>query len=326
MKNIRVILVPKYLTKEELREAGIRPTATVEAEYGSEVIYGDEVTLAHHTPQFQNHPAPCNTENVPKLEDGATIVISHIDLDTLGGIAALMGRKAENPEFWKVAEFIDLNGPHHLFEVPESARDRYVAYEAYGATHRTPRYTEPTDVTELVMEHLGIVDRAVRGEAELVEEGRTWERETTEKIEECLVFENENVRVFNSPEGTFCAASYYSPNLGKIVPATVTFNGRFKSVTVAMADGGKELGEKTGESARTLVQALWGNEAGGHAGIAGSPRAREMNEQDMKNLAKLVNEKFNEARGTSHEMTFTAPTISLGDIKNAVEENKKKEV
>ena len=54
-----------------------------------------------------------------------------------------------------------------------------------------------------------------------------------------------------------------------------------------MADGGKRV------SAKELVQELWGNEAGGHTGIAGSPRGQEMTEKDMKQLAKVVNERYN---------------------------------
>ena len=127
MRNIRIVLVPKYMTKEELKAIGIVPTATVEAEYGDMVIEGEVATLAHHTKKYAQNPAPCNTPNVPVLEDGSTIVISHIDLDTLGGIAALLGIKPDDPEFWKVAEFLDLNGVHYISQVPQAEREKYTA-------------------------------------------------------------------------------------------------------------------------------------------------------------------------------------------------------
>ena len=82
-QNIRVILVPKYMSQEELLEEQISPTATVEAEYGEKVIKGEQITLAHHTKEYEKNPAPCNTLNVPVLEDGSTIVVSHLDLDTI---------------------------------------------------------------------------------------------------------------------------------------------------------------------------------------------------------------------------------------------------
>lgn len=67
------------------------------------------MTLAHHDIRSDN-PAPCNTEVEPLT--GGTILISHIDLDTVGGIMAVEGIKPEDPEFWSAAEFIDNNGPH----------------------------------------------------------------------------------------------------------------------------------------------------------------------------------------------------------------------
>lgn len=306
-QNLRVLLVPRYMSEDELADAQIVPTATVEAEYGEKVIKGEQVTLAHHIKEYENNSAPCNNPNVPVLADDSTIVVSHLDLDTLGGIAALMGRKKEDAEFWETAEFIDLNGPHNLFQVEEETRKKYIAYQAYQANHRISRFTEITDVTDIVLEHLGIIDRVIDGDKTLIQEGMEWDEETKKKIEECLVFENDNVRVFNSPEGVFCSASYYSEKQGKVIPSTVTRNGKFKSVTVAMADGGKKV------SAKELVQELWGNEAGGHPGIAGSPRGQEMTEKDMQQLANIVNERYNKINEMNEPIYFEPDEVSLDD-------------
>lgn len=306
-QNLRVLLVPKYMSEDELADAQIVPTATVETEYGEKVIKGEQVTLAHHTKEYEHNPAPCNTPDVPVLADDSTIVISHLDLDTLGGIAALIGRKKEDHEFWRAAEFIDLNGPHNLFQVGEETRKKYIAYKAYQANHRNPRFTEITDVTDIVLEHLEIIDRVIDGDKTLIQEGIKWDEETKKKIEECLVFENDNVRVFNSPDGVFCSASYYSEKQRKVIPSTVTRNGKFKSVTVAMADGGKKV------SAKELVQELWGNEAGGHPGIAGSPRGQEMTEKDMQQLANIVNERYNKINEMNEPIYFEPDGVSLDD-------------
>ena len=51
----------------------ITADATVEAEYGNNVVEGTKVTLAHHGPR-SNNPAPCNTPDVPELPASATIV------------------------------------------------------------------------------------------------------------------------------------------------------------------------------------------------------------------------------------------------------------
>lgn len=306
-KNVKIVLVPRYMNEEELSKENIAPVATVEAEYGEKVIRGNEITLAHHTKEYEDNPAPCNTPNVPVVSDNSTIVVSHLDLDTLGGIAALIGRKKEDVKFWQAAEFIDLNGPHNLFQVEEETRKKYIAYQSYQANHRTPRFTEITDVTNIVLEYLDIIDRIIDEDQLLIEEGIKWDKETKKKIEDCLVFENDNVRVFDSPEGVFCSASYYSEKQGKVIPSTVTRNGKFKSVTVAMADGGKKV------SAKELVQELWGNEAGGHPGIAGSPRGKEMTEKDMKQLAKLVNERYNKINEKEEPIYFEPDGVSLDD-------------
>ena len=306
-QNVKVLLVPKYMNEKELLEANIEPSATVEAEYGEKIIKGKKITLAHHIKEYQDNSAPCNTPNVPILSNNSTIVVSHLDLDTIGGIAALMGRKKEDVKFWKAAEFIDLNGPHNLYKVEEETRKKYIAYEAYQANHRNPRFTEITDVTNIVLEHLDVIDKVIDGDKKIIQEGIKWNEETKRKIEECLVFENNNVRIFNSPNGIFCSAAYYSEKQGRVIPSTVTRNGKLKTITIAMADGGKKI------SAKELVQELWGNEAGGHIGIAGSPRGKEMTEKDMEQLANVVNTRYNKINEMYEPIYFEPDEKLLSD-------------
>ena len=92
-QNLRVVLVPRYMNEDELADAQIVPTATVEAEYGEKVIMGEKVTLAHHTKKYENNPAPCNTPDVPVLADDSTIVVSHLDLDTIRRYCSFNGKK-----------------------------------------------------------------------------------------------------------------------------------------------------------------------------------------------------------------------------------------
>lgn len=219
-----------------------------------------------------------------------------------------MGRKKEDKQFWEAAEFIDLNGPHNLFQINDETRKKYIAYQAYQANHRIPRVTEITDVTENVLEYLGIIDRIIDGDKTLIQEGIEWDKDTRKKIEDCLVTENDNVRVFNSPEGIFCSAAYYSEKQGKVIPSTVTRNGKLKSITVAMADGGKKV------SAKELVQELWGSEAGGHNGIAGSPRGKEMTEKDMQQLANIVNDRYSKINEVNEPIYFEPDEVSLDDL------------
>ena len=240
-------------------------------------------TLAHHGPR-SNNPAPCNTPDVPVLPPFATVVVSHIDLDTLGGIYALQGRKPEDDRFWEAAEKIDVEGAHHIHELDQDIQDKLNAYYAYNDGQPRQRYTEAIDVTKQIDDTYKIVNAIIDindpEHDKLIAAGKEWAQTREKEVEDQLVYENKDVRVFDT-NGIFCAASYFSPNQNTICPATVTYNEKFKSITLAFEDGGKQL------NAREIVQELWGPEAGGREGIAGSPRNVEMTKDD---LAKLVNE------------------------------------
>ena len=274
----RVILAPSYDIAKN-----IKAEATVEAEYGDECLEGTMVTLAHHGPR-SNNPAPCNTPDVPELPPFATVVVSHIDLDTLGGIYALQGRKSEDYRFWEAAEMIDVKGAHHIHELDKDIQDKLNAYYAYNDGQPRQRYTEAIDVTKQIDDTYNVVNAIVDindpEHDKLITAGKEWAQTREKEVEDQLVYENKDVRVFDT-NGIFCAASYFSPNQNTICPATVTYNEKFKSITLAFEDGGKQL------NAKEIVQELWGPEAGGREGIAGSPRNVEMTKND---LAKLVNE------------------------------------
>jgi len=274
----QILLAPTYDIAKT-----INAEATVESEYGDECLEGTMATLAHHGPRA-NNPAPCNTPDVPVLPLFATIVVSHIDLDTLGGIYALQGRKPEDDRFWEAAEKIDVEGAHHIHELDQDIQDKLNAYYAYNDGQPRQRYTEAIDVTKQIDDAYNVVNAIIDindpEHDKLIAAGKEWAQTREKEVEDQLVYENKDVRVFDT-NGIFCAASYFSPNQNTICPATITYNEKFKSITLAFEDGGKQL------NAREIVQELWGPEAGGREGIAGSPRNVEMTKND---LAKLVNE------------------------------------
>lgn len=277
-KETQILLAPTYDIAKT-----INAEATVEAEYGDECLEGTMATLAHHGPRA-NNSAPCNTPDVPVLPPFATVVVSHIDLDTLGGIYALQGRKPKDDRFWEAAEKIDVEGAHHIHELDQDVQDKLNAYYAYNDGQPRQRYTEAIDVTKQIDDTYDIVNAIVDinnpEHDKLIAAGKEWARTREKEVEDQLVYENKDVRVFDT-NGIFCAASYFSPNQNTICPATVTYNEKFKSITLAFEDGGKQL------NAKEIVQELWGPEAGGREGIAGSPRNVEMTKDD---LARLVNE------------------------------------
>jgi hypothetical protein len=284
----RVLLAPTL----ELANK-IKTDATVEAEYGDTVIEGNLVTLAHHSGEWADNPAPCNNYDVPRLPSGSTILVSHIDLDTLGGIAALWdlsfaaGKKEDGvmkpfAYFWEAAEFIDLHGPHYLSQIrfTSNLAKYFNAYWAWSyAQGRAPRYTKITDVTDLVKLHLEAVCRILNDDEELLAAGEKWAKETTEKVEACLLEENPNYRLFATSD-VFCSAGYYSPKFNQVIPVTISINTKIGTITIACTDGSINC--------RDIVQSIWGLEAGGHAGIAGSPRGQKMKLADLNKAVQAV--------------------------------------
>lgn len=275
-------------------------TATVEAEYGDDVVEGSVLTLAHHGPR-KDQPNPClhpNSENgsinISSRPGDLTsdmwipiqaIGISHVDLDTIGGVAALMGKKPGPENFWKLAAWIDSNGPHRGGDHPayNDHKDHLNAYYAFSETNKywPPKDGSVADVTELVektttmltdilygMEVPGITPVGVPMVAsEWIEKGREWFKRLQE-IELRSLIEEGRVRIFASDQ--FCSAFYRNGD-GSIADATVVYSTKSGAISLAFEDGGKRW------NAARILQELFGPEAGGHAGIAGSPRGKRMN-------------------------------------------------
>lgn len=228
MKKFIVLLAPNWNEAKK-----IQPHVTVEAEYGEDVLEGSLLTLAHHSGAWAGNPAPCNTEVAIDLPDGAVIVVSHIDLDTIGGIMAATGQKVNDNEFWEAAEYIDLYGHHHGHKFPKQL-PKLQAYWAWTFSQpHSPRVTENTDVTETVLAHIDAITHILHGDSELLKAGPKWAAETSAKIEGCLIEEDDRVRVF-ATDDIFCGATYLSPGQGQLIPMIVSYNTKFGTITVSM--------------------------------------------------------------------------------------------
>ena len=269
MTSTRVLLSASPVSLA-LALSGLVRTATVEAEFGSELVSGTVATLAHHGERSGNL-CPCLEEN--RDIDLDAIGVSHIDLDTLGGIAALLGRKPEAPNFWQLAAFVDVFGPHRLIEWCRAQDvDQLNAFWAFseGAKVFAPRDGSVLDVTAQINIFLNVIEKIIVGDSALIEAGREFARKGEALARESLI---ETVEA-NFPvllrSSTQFVNHLYSPNGG----AVVAYNSKFKSITVSFANGEGNACE--------FVQGLWGELAGGHKGIAGSPRGQEMTMDDAR--------------------------------------------
>ena len=128
-------------------------SATVEAEYGDTCVPGSVVTLAHHGPR-RSKPSPCIGDNMPNgylceggrycahgsdsahWVDVEVVGVSHFDLDTLGGVLRVLGRKPNDPNFWAAAAAVPTN-QHGEVRAHNKEINRLLArnYRAHSMLH-----------------------------------------------------------------------------------------------------------------------------------------------------------------------------------------------
>lgn len=238
--NLKVILCASYEDAVNYaKEHNVK--ATVEAEYGAECMTGSVITMAHHGTRSSN-PAPCNWSDVPVLTDGE-ILVSHLDLDSMGGIMALMGTKPDNPEFWKAAEFIDLNGPKpkNMNQLSQDIQDKLNAFYNYTdkAVPDLRRSSGAVDITNLVLDTADAISDIVNEDRprhnEMIEAGIKWKQDIYDKVEKCIYLDSPNVRVF-STKNLFCNVNYESSVFNRVSPAIVSYNSTRKDITLSFYD------------------------------------------------------------------------------------------
>lgn len=114
----------------------------------------------------------------------------------------------------------------------------------YNYNHAGERYSETADVTKQVEDAYGVINDILDIDAPehdmLIADGKEWAQAREAAVEAQLIYEDKNMRVFDS-NGVFCAASYYSPKQDALIPATVTYNEKTKTITLGFEDGGNLL-------------------------------------------------------------------------------------
>ena len=267
---------------------------TVEAEYGAFVAEGVAYTAAHHQPAGSPHagrhvveggrPSPCNDSAIPVVHVG-TILVSHVDLDTFGGCLRGLGEvslfEPQHQSFWDLAEFVDVRGPHKLGESGASADDlqRLYAFWAWSkGPSGTPRFSRDsvTDVSSVVLAAGDAILRILLGDPDLLAAGDAFKADEDD-LNRRTFLRNDGaviVRIAGFSRD-FCNHLYVDPS-GAGAPSVACYNRENGSVTISLAD------PVPGVSCRTILQDLWGAEAGGHDGIAGSPREKDMGEDGLQ--------------------------------------------
>ena len=266
---------------------------TVEAEYGSVVAEGSLYTAAHHQPGMEDLPAPCNDKQIPVLTEG-TVLVSHLDLDSIGGCLRTVAGTTdtlftdEYQSFWNLAHFVDINGAHKLGESGASDEDllRLHAFWAWSKANvsRDHSREEVTDVTETIHTCKDAILSVLKNDQAMLKAGQEMIDQTQALNEATFerVLGNVILRVTNEEKG-FCNHLYTAPT-GEGFAAVAAYNKEAGSITISLAES------VDGVSCRDVMQGLFGMEAGGHNGIAGSPREQFMTVEQFENTATTLSE------------------------------------
>lgn len=285
--------------------AAFTSTATVEAEYGDVVVEGSVVTLAHHGKRSAR-PCPCLCDNLNVLGLGIEAIgISHMDLDTLGGVMAVMGSKPEPfyegeycssrvfaDFFWRIASYVDTHGAHKLAQWSDThlTVDTLCNIQERGLNggfdEEISRYT----YRDLINAWWAWSEENRKypprdGSVEDVTEFVTSAREVVEKLlssqDSARTDLVEEGRQWAEKNATMDADTFVSNVDGVILRtsekfvnhlyrtdtrAIVSYNPLIQSLTVSVPD------TIDGFSCGEFLKKEFGPLAGGHAGIGGTPR------------------------------------------------------
>ncbi len=272
----KVILVRDIKRAKEL-VAEKQPIATAEAEYGSTVIEGQTATLAHHVQGWTSAPSLSENLNLNVQEDDY-ILVSHIDLDTVCGIMAVKGVYKYSPEVKKGINYVDCNGQHRMFssEVSEEARRIILSYIGYTLNNRCP---QEEDITEYVNTLILKFDTE-----ENFSIGLKFVKGRTAVAESILVRAEGGAVLLHQPSemNVFGLNSEYI--LGGVeYDYIVVFNEKFGSVTAS-----SRLGSNGGLDMVAVMREIFGEGAGGHYGIAGTPRGTTFSIEDAKSVLNAL--------------------------------------
>lgn len=254
---------------------------------------------------FCGSPSP--SPNAPASTP--VIGVSHWDWDTAGGVFALLGVKPTHGlwrEVWQSIAYSDVHGPHRAEEFGSYAEVHPIveAMRAYASTHRiaAPRGATVVDITEGVESYRTLlaaldqeIESAVASDLErerlgtylesglpLLEAGLRFRIDQQNLEAGSYVASFAGGRILLRASDRFVNHLYHHE--GRVAPCVIGFNTALGRVTLSF-EHPDALGKL---SASELMRAHFGEGAGGHRGIAGSPREGVYSLGEAEALARFV--------------------------------------
>ena len=266
-----------------------KPCITVEAEYGSTLVEGSILTLAHHGDRGGNEPPSMRPNGI--VAGAETIGISHVDLDTLGGILSVQGTKPGEASFWALSGFVDVNGPHRVSEAGASAADlaRIQAYWAGASDVYPERDGSVSDVSDKLAALAVILAECLADNPARLQAGREEQAALADLNASSFRKLLPGGVILRESVGAFVNMLYTTPT-GEVGRACVTHNPSEDvpngaiTASLAMPVEGVHVGNLLGE--------FFSPECGGHAGIGGTERGNARPVEDARRFASLLADKL----------------------------------
>lgn len=277
-----------------------QPSLTVEAEYGDFVIEGSLYTAAHHQKLGSKYSgihiggvmnSPCNDINIPLIfKDDDVILISHIDLDTIGGIMRSQFKyysffSERYKEIWDLVEFIDCNGLHKV----NTNNKYYIKISAIIAwiQKNQPKIDRNNvqNVTDFIYESVEFIRKVFFEDEQSLQIGIDFINDQNKLNHDSWINTLNNGLIIR--KSNMFVNHLYRDKFNKLCNAVINFNTENKSITISLSDSLHNV------SCKDIVQSLWGKDAGGHEMIAGSPRGKIMNEDDFINCINAFSKVLN---------------------------------
>ena len=307
--GVVILLAPSY----ELA-VPLPASISIEAEYGTQVKEGRLYTAAHHQPigvrdgewtdieEGGHAVAPIVDVQIPNIKEGI-ILVSHLDLDTVGGCLRAMGADLDwymDGDFAAAAAEMDVRGPHRMPEILERmVRDHHLLparakkykkqFHAWWALSRRVRYArdEVHDVTSHVVEAAHLLRRINRMDPDVIDAGEDWaearEAARAASFVSASTFKSgHTVLLRKRIEGEFVNAQY--EHEGGVADIIIGYKPEGGEITISTSRPVPEL------DCREFMQEVYGPEAGGKNGIAGSPREASLGLADATELLERLQE------------------------------------
>lgn len=228
----------------------------------------------HHRKEHSQFPSPCNNPEITPLPDGATLVVTHVDADTVIGAKRALGKALPKVDF-AVIEALDKNGSSVL-----SSLDCAELFYALGIGEvsrkvKFPRVTESTqDVTK---EFNAILDTP---DSEVITAGKESYAKGEEVYSRCFQAKDGKVGLWILGEKDSIDPSRpYRDN----VPVVVVYREQYKSISIYCDPKTPYVGK--GTWAEIVFE--------GHDKACGSPRGQVMNPKQAGDVFKALVAHFN---------------------------------